>query len=292
MVIRVAIAVVLLCVVAGAGAGPAAAAIPIHAHRGGPYAMGVPVYPEQTLPAFRNAARRGWVLEVDAKLTRDGVPLAIHDATLDRTTPCSGEVRDWTAGRIRRACPSDVVGSPPSGVPGFDAGLPWRFSARPVRVPTLAEVLRVARRYRAEVNLELKNVPTDADFDPSDAYARTVMGVVRASKLPQRLLMLQSFWPPNLEVAKRERPRARTALLTLQGANSAGPPFAAARGYDAVAPQFAAADFALVARAAHALGLDVVPWTLNDPESIAAAAAGGADAVISDDPPLAERALR
>lgn len=113
--------------------------------------MGAPVYAEQTLPAFRNAARRGWMLEVDAKLTRDRVPLAIHDATLDRTTVCSGELRDRTARQIRRRCPSDVLGSPPSGVPGFDAGLPWRFSAKRVRVPTLVEVLRTARRHRASV---------------------------------------------------------------------------------------------------------------------------------------------
>jgi glycerophosphoryl diester phosphodiesterase len=283
-------AAMALCLL-GLAAAPSPAAIPIHAHRGGPYADGVPVYPDQTIPAFRNAARRGWVLEVDAQLTRDGIPLAIHDATLDRTTVCSGEVRDRTSGQIRRKCPSDVLGSPPSGVPGFDAGLPWRFSGRKVRVPTLVEVLRMAGRHRAGVNLEMKNLPTDSDFDPSGAYARTVVRAVKASKLPRRLLMVQSFWPPNLEVVKRELPRVRTALLTLQQMNSAGPAFAAANDYGAVAPQFSASDFALVTQAAHRLNLDVIPWTLNDAPSIAAAAANGADAVITDDPPMAERAL-
>jgi len=285
------IAAVVLCLL-GIGAAPSSAAIPIHAHRGGPYAAGVPVYPEQTMPAFRNAAARGWVLEVDAKLTADGVPLAIHDPALDRTTVCTGPVRDRTARHIRRRCPSDVLGSPPSGVPGFDAGLPWRYSKKRVRVPTLVEVLRMARRQRASVNLEMKNIPSDADFDTSEAYARAVVGAVRASKLPQRLLLVQSFWPPNLAVAKRELPRARTALLTLQQMNPGGPPFAAAHAYDAVAPQFGALDFALVAREAHVLHLDVIPWTLNDASAVAAAAAGGADAVITDDPPMAERALR
>lgn len=286
--VRAALCALCLC---GVAAAPASAALPIHAHRGGPYAEGAPVYPEQTLPAFRNAARRGWVLEVDAKLTRDRVPLAIHDATLDRTTVCSGELRDRTARQIRRRCPSDVLGSPPSGVPGFDAGLPWRFSARRVRVPTLGEVLRLARRRGAHVNLELKNIPTDSDFDPSDGYAQAVVRAVRASGLPRRLLMVQSFWPPNLEVARRSLPGVRTALLTLQGMNPAGPPFAAASGYSAVAPQYGA-DFAAVARSAGALGLEAVPWTLNDAGSVAAAGAQGADAVITDDPPMAERALR
>lgn len=125
-------AALALCLL-GIAAAPSSAAIPIHAHRGGPYANGAAVYPEETMPAFRNAAKRGWVLEVDAKLTRDRVPLAIHDATLDRTTVCSGEVRDRTARYIRRRCPSDVLGSPPSGVPGFDAALPWRWLPEEVR---------------------------------------------------------------------------------------------------------------------------------------------------------------
>ena len=267
-----------------AGAAPAAAALPIHAHRGGPYANGVPVYPEETMPAFRNAAAGGWVLEVDAKLTSDRVPLAIHDATLDRTTVCSGEVRARTAADIRRNCPSDVLGSPGSG-------LPSSTTEELVRVPTLVEVLRMAAKKRAFVNLEIKNIPTEADFDPTDGYARTVAAAVRASGFPLSRLIVQSFWPPNLEVAKRELPGAETALLTLQQMNLGGPAFAAARGYDWVSPQYGASDFALVTQQAHALGKRVVPWTLNDAASVAAAAAAGADAVITDDPPMAAAAL-
>ena len=267
-----------------AAAGPAAAALPIHAHRGGPYANGVPAYPEETMPSFRNAAARGWVLEVDAKLSSDRVPLAIHDATLDRTTVCSGAVRARTAADIRRNCPSDVLGSPGSG-------LPWTTTDELVRVPTLVEVLRMARRKGATVNLEIKNIPNESDFDPTDAYAQAVVAAVRASEFPQSRLIVQSFWPPNLEVAKRELPGAETALLTLQQMNLGAPAFAAARGYDWVSPQYGAADFALVAQQTHALGMRVVPWTLNDSASVAAAAAAGADAVITDDPPMAAGAL-
>lgn len=266
-------------------AAPASAALPIHAHRGGPYANGAALYPESTMPAFRNAADRGWVLEVDAKLTSDDVPLVIHDATLDRTTKCSGEVRKRTAADIRRNCPSDVLGSPGSG-------LPWSTTDELVKVSTLVEVLRMARKKRASVNLEIKNVPTDRpDFDPTDAYARTVVAAVKASGFPQERLIVQSFWPPNLEVAKRELPAAQIALLTLQQMNLGGPAFAVANGYDWVAPQYSAADFPLVVRQAHALGLGVVTWTLNDETSVRGAKAAGADAVITDDPLMAATAL-
>ena len=267
-----------------AAAAPAAATVPIHAHRGGPYANGVPIFPEETMPAFRNAANHGWVLEVDAKLTSDRVPLAIHDATLDRTTVCSGEVRARTAADIRRNCPSDVLGSPGSGLPSAP-------SAELVRVSTLTEVLEMARKKGAVVNLEIKNIPTEADFDPTDAYAQTVTAAVKASGFPLSRLIVQSFWPPNLDVAKRELPGAETALLTLSQMNLGGPAMAAARGYDWVSPQFSANDFALVVQEAHALGKRVVPWTLNDAASVAAAAAAGTDAVITDDPPMAAATL-
>jgi len=71
----------------GATAPAAQAATPqIHAHRGGTLLKGKAKYGEESLAAYKNAARNDFVLEVDAKLTEDGVPVAIHDATLDRTT--------------------------------------------------------------------------------------------------------------------------------------------------------------------------------------------------------------
>src|SRR3954451_21276252 len=88
------------------GAANAVAAPAIHAHRGGSYSNGVPVYPENTLPAFRNAAQRGWVLELDVKLTKEDKALVLHDDSLDRTTVCSGKVRTRTLADIRRNCTS------------------------------------------------------------------------------------------------------------------------------------------------------------------------------------------
>ena len=50
-------------------------------------------------------ARRGFVLELDVKLTKDLVPVVIHDATLDRTTPCTGQVSALTFADLRANCP-------------------------------------------------------------------------------------------------------------------------------------------------------------------------------------------
>lgn len=87
---------------------------PIVAHRG---ASGT--HPENTLLAFDEGLRRGaQALEFDIRLTADGVPVVIHDATLERTTNGTGLVADVTLGALRE----------------LDAG-------RAERVPTLAEVL-------------------------------------------------------------------------------------------------------------------------------------------------------
>ena len=108
---RTTLLVVVLAACAGAAPAQSAARPELHAHRGGTVVDGKPTFAEETLAAYERAAGHGFVLEVDAKLTRDGVPVAIHDATLDRTANCSGEVRSFTLAALR-ACRPDVLGSP------------------------------------------------------------------------------------------------------------------------------------------------------------------------------------
>ena len=261
-------------------AATAAAAPIIHAHRGGSVIDGTPRFPENTLPAFANAAELGVVLELDVKLTQDGVPVVIHDATLDRTTNCTGAVEDRTLAQLG-SCRADVLGSPGSRLPTEQVASPT------VPVPTLADVLALARDRDARVNLEIKNIPTDGDFDATDAYANRVLDAVDASAIPRSLVLIQSFWPPNLDLA--EGRGFETSLLTLAATNEGGPNFADGKGYEWVSPGFPV-NQAYVSRA-HALGLRVVPYTLDTPAEIKAAAALGVDEVITNDPGMARRAL-
>src|SRR6476659_9768539 len=99
---------ILVAAVLAATAVPPAQALDIHAHRGGTVTNGKPAYSEETLTAYEHAAANGFVLEVDAKLTRDGVPIAMHDAPLERVTTCAGEVRNYTIRQLRR-CRFDVL---------------------------------------------------------------------------------------------------------------------------------------------------------------------------------------
>jgi glycerophosphoryl diester phosphodiesterase len=261
----------------------------VHAHRGGPLATmngtQSPVQPEDTLPAFRAAAKRGFVLELDVKLTSDGVPVVIHDATLDRTTDCTGNVVAKSLAQLAD-CAVDLLGTEGNSLP-LDPG-----DERRTRIPSLVEALKLAKRKDAEVNLEIKNLPTDPDFDPTSGYAQTVVDAIKGSGFPPSRLIVQSFWPANLDVAKADPALANAtlSLLTLAASNAGGPAFADAQGYDWVSPGWPVGQ-AYVSQA-HALGLRVVPYTIDDPAAAQTAAQIGVDAVITNDPRMARRAIR
>jgi glycerophosphoryl diester phosphodiesterase len=260
----------------------ALAAVPaIHAHRGGTVVNGKPQYAEESIRAYRQAARDGFVLEVDAKLTEDRVPVTLHDATLDRTTNCSGELRTFTLAELS-TCRTDVLGSPGSLLRTKAAG-------HTVAIPTIAEVLRFARLAGAKVNLEIKNVPMDPDFDPSPAFADRVMDVVLASRIPRSQLLIQSFIASNLDEARARMPGVATSLLSVQSINEPYLQAAADMDYDFISPEWpVSADY--VGRA-HGLGLDVAPFTLDSAAEIRVASRAGVEAVITDDPLMAAGAL-
>ena len=102
---------------------------PVIAHRGASAEA-----PENTLPAFELAASQGAdALELDVRLTADGVPVVIHDATLDRTTDRRGPVATLTAAELRTA-DAGARFTP-------DGGRSFPYRSAGVRVPTLGEVL-------------------------------------------------------------------------------------------------------------------------------------------------------
>jgi glycerophosphoryl diester phosphodiesterase len=263
---------------------PAAqAAVPaVQAHRGGPVIDGVPTYPEETMPAFRNAAEElHTVLEIDAKLTEDRVPVVIHDDTLERTTNCEGLVADRTLAELAE-CKADVLGAP-----GND--LKTAPAPEPVPIATLAEVLAFAREVGIGINLEIKNYPTDDDFDPTAGFANRIMDVVLESKIPAKQVIIQSFTPANLDVAEARMPEAELAFLALAGSEDPAMDVAATRGWDWISPSWPV-DKDYVDEA-HSRNLRVVPYTINQADAVSAAAKAGVDAVITDDPLMALKAL-
>lgn len=71
---------------------------------------------ENTLPAFEAAARAGYAIECDLRLTKDGVPVVFHDVDLKRLTGRDGHVRDSTAVEMR----SYAIGATRDRTPTLD----------------------------------------------------------------------------------------------------------------------------------------------------------------------------
>jgi len=103
---------------------------PIIAHRGASGAA-----PENTLPAFDLAVRQGAdAIELDVRLTADGVPVVLHDDTLDRTSGGHGPVKALSLAELREVDAGARF--------TLDGGRSFPFRAAEVRIPTLSEVLR------------------------------------------------------------------------------------------------------------------------------------------------------
>lgn len=97
--------------------------------------------PENTLIALKKAVNQGaQCVEFDVMLTRDGVPIVMHDETVDRTTNGSGRVCDLDSAEIAV----------------LDAGSWFSDEFSGETVPTLAEWLQCASQLRCSLNIEMK----------------------------------------------------------------------------------------------------------------------------------------
>ncbi|MNO39946.1 Glycerophosphoryl diester phosphodiesterase [compost metagenome] len=148
--------------------------------------------PENTIAAVRMALALPFVrwMEIDVQLTKDGVPVVIHDFSLDRTTNGHGKVKNMDYEHVRR----------------LDAGS-WKGRAfRGERVPSLKEVLELASG-RLRLNIELK---TSGDMYPGLESA--VIDLVNAYGMRDEVV-LTSFDAGALQRIKELDPRFRTGLI-------------------------------------------------------------------------------
>ncbi len=221
--------------------------------------------PENTLAGLRRAHEEGatWV-EFDVKLTRDGVAILIHDETIDRTTDGTGAVRDLTLAEIQRV----------------DAGCPAVFGDRfrGERIPTLEESLALLRDLGMGFNLEVKPCPgLEAE---TSRVALAVVGRVWPTGLPVPLI--SSFKAASLEAARAAAPDLPRGYLAERLEDDW---ISRARdlGCATIHPGFRHLTRAQV-EAAHAAGMPVLVWTVNDPARAVELRGWGADSLISDVP--------
>ncbi|MBC7290298.1 MAG: glycerophosphodiester phosphodiesterase [Actinotalea sp.] len=220
------------------------------------------VAPENTLAAFEAAWRAGAdAVELDVQLTADGHVVVIHDETLDATTDLIGALASTELATVRTA----------------DAGGWFSPSFAGQRVPTFAEVLDLlAARPGIDLLLEVKGAWTVDQV-------RRVTEPIAATGLLDRVVA-QSFWPETVAALRTAAPDLRRGLLVLE----AGPNLLErCAELDVVTCNphglLLLQQPDLVDRL-HAAGLQVVVWTLNEPDQWAAAVALGVDGIITDRP--------
>lgn len=248
----------------GAGAAPL-----VVAHRG---ASGQA--PENTLAAFRLAIGQGAAaVECDVQLSADGVPVVIHDGSVDRTTDGRGAVGGLRLDELR----------------ALDAGawLDARFAGE--RIPTLAETLAVCAG-RARLFMELKP-PAAGSGSERNAPALVQGALAVLAQAPPLALTVISFDPEIVRLVARTRPDLPLGyLVSAQRVTRSGQEAilkeTAALGAGFVAPQASAASARFVA-AAHAAGLPVSVWTVDHPDELRAVAATGVDAITTNRPDVA-----
>lgn len=228
------------------------------AHRGGGTAA-----PENTLGAIDLAARRGFrAVEFDVRLAADGVPVVIHDETLERTTGRPGRVADHTAQQLAQL----------AAVRGHDSSA-WPGQA----IPELGLLLLVVAARGLCANLELKG----GEETPDRLVAAVATRLAElAWALPAERLLVSAFEPQLLAAARHHLPGIRRALLCeALGTRELG--IASALECVAINPAVEACTATGVA-AAHAAGLAVCAWTVTRPDQDQALFALGVDTVFTD----------
>ena len=280
-------------------------AFEIQGHRG---ARGL--FPENTLEGFERAIGLGVdALELDVGLTRDGIPVVFHDLTLspDIVRKADGAwvspglaIRDLTraelalydVGRLR---------------PGSDYArrYPEQTAIDGAVIPDLEAVLRLAQGHAVRVDIELKTRPDRPDLAASPIeMAECVMALVDRLGVSDGIDVRAFDWRPLVHL-RRTRPEAPLTWLTnvaterdpalWWGATTGTDPIAAILavagerdGLGCWAPEGSGLTRERIVRA-HAAGLRVIPWTINEPTEMARLIAWGVDGICTDRPDIARQ---
>jgi glycerophosphoryl diester phosphodiesterase len=290
----------------------AAFGLDLQGHRG---ARGL--LPENTLPAFQRALELAvTTLELDCGLTKDAVVVVSHDPLLnpDFTRDAQGRWLDGVGPAIRHLDFGDLqqfdVGRLRPGTP-YAKRFPRQQPVDGTPIPRLADVFELVRRTGNDTvrfNIETKLSPLKPDETAApDVFVRAVLAAIAEAGMERRVT-IQSFDWRTLQIVQKEAPSIPTVYLTaertsprnIEPAPNSSPwtaGFDPARFGASIPRAVKAAGGAVwspyyaeltrdALEEAHALGLKVVPWTVNTEADMRRLIDWGADGIISDYPDL------
>lgn len=279
--------------------------------------------PENTIPAFAHALSLGVsTLELDTAVTKDGIVVVTHDSVLnpDITRDASGQWLEKPGASMLAMTFAEIqkfdVGRTRPGT-AYAKRFADQVAVDGTRIPKLADVFALAKKSgntAVRFNIETKLDPRTPEWTPdADTFAKAVVREIRAAGMEKRST-IQSFDWSTLLIVKKIAPEIATVCLTTQqgaddniGLGKPGksawlggldprdfggsvPKLVKATGAAVWSPNFVDLTAALVIEA-HGLGLQVIPWTANDPADMARLIDYGVDGIISDRPDLLRRVL-
>ena len=267
------------------------------------------LFPENTLTGFTQAHALGVdALELDVGLTADGVVVVTHDPALnpDHTRDADGAWLAQSGALIRSLRAAQLAAYDVGRLRPFTAYAARFRRQQPsdgARIPTLAEVLQTLPEVRFIV--EMKSFPDPTRSAPGAEMAEAVVATADAAGAAGRITVESFDWrgPRHL---RRIRPELQLAWLTSaetvrdaaawwdgprpEDFGGSVPRAVAAEGGPVWAPDHRTLTEALIAEA-HALGLQVMPWTVNHPGRMRRLIGWGVDGLVTDRPDLALVAL-
>jgi glycerophosphoryl diester phosphodiesterase len=227
--------------------------------------------PENTLAAFAEASRVGAdLVELDVRMTADGVPVVLHDSDLARTTDLTGQVHQLPLEDVKRADASGGRGPRQE-------------------IPTLAEVLELLDGGGTGGDCYTKTLPWPRAHYPDQGLVAAVASALDEAGFREPVL-LSSFVPQTLERAAAVAPDVPRGLLTIAALDPREAlEHTVAGGHAMVLPQVPAVleagpPFIEECRAA---GVGIGTWTVDDEETLATLFGWGVDAVASNRPAVA-----
>ena len=236
------------------------------------------IAPENTLASFSQALRDGADgIEFDVRLSRDGVPVVVHDATLKRTGRVDRLVSELSAAELQE----------------IDVGS-WFGERRQItktfageKLPTLAQVFNLFAANSGVLYIEMK-----CDAGEGAALAAAVVQLCRESRLVDRVVV-ESFDLAAIAEVKRIDSGIRTAALFEPKLSR---PISTVRrlkmvdsalsvGTEEIALHHTLAGPRVIEKARHQ-GLEIVVWTVDEPAWIPRARSWGVKALIANDPAI------
>ena len=237
-------------------------------------------YPENTASAFEAAIGAGAdMIELDVCLTKDRIPVVIHDKTLERTTDGHGLVSEFTLSELKK----------------LDAGSWFSSEFKGEAVPTLEELLQLVRG-KISVNIEIKQDSFESPAPP-DAIEFQICELVERLEMVDSVLISSFEHFTFFRIQRWYRDHGKSTALRIAPLQEV--PLSEELAFDLCQRQSA---YSYNPNENHvtpslievmkAGGFRIFPYTINDEKRMEQLINWGVTGIISDEPELLWKVIR